>query len=173
MKRRLCFHHYYTNIYGAMDVYWRAASIAYRASRVKIHGTVSVRWLVNPRGNSISGSTYRGVRGRDSGTIVMRISPDVRVKGSIRATALNLANIVGTFAHELRHVHDNQHHIRRVRKPTSDEHGTPSERIAALETEHVLQMLTINPHRRRFDQLTRRLHKNGIRRISRVAIASN
>jgi len=164
VKHRLCFHHYYANIYGAMDVYWRAASIAYRASRVKIHGTVSVRWLVSPHRHTISASTYRSVRGRDSGTIVMRISPDVRAKGSIRATALNLAEIVGAFAHELRHVHDNQHHIRRVRKPTSDEHGTPSERAAMLEAEHVLQMLTINPHRRRFDQLTRRLQKNGIRR---------
>ena len=164
MKHRLCFHHYYANIYGAMDVYWRAASIAYRASRVKIHGTVSVRWFVSPHRHTISASTYRSVRGRDSGTIVMRISPDVRAKGSIRATALNLAEIVGAFAHELRHVHDNQHHIRRVRKPTSDEHGTPSERAAMLEAEHVLQMLTINPHRRRFDQLTRRLQKNGIRR---------
>lgn len=166
VKPRVTFYHIYPRPYAASDIFHRLVSLAYRSTSQKIRprGKVIVDWRVSESRCSIDGSTYRGRRGCNSGYVVMKIPADLKGQW-LSDTANNLAIVVGTFAHELSHVQDNQAKRRRVRKPTTDQHGTPSERDADHEEHRCLRTLaTYEPHRAKFMRLARRLHKKGLRR---------
>lgn len=161
-RRRTVFHHIYSKPYGAFDIYSQVASIAFRAVNANPRGKIVVRWLVSPTRMNVDGCTYRGKRGKDSGCIVMKIPADMHGL-YVSDTAHNLAIVIGTLAHELSHVWDNQKKVRHVCKPTKDLHGTPAERRADYEEHRTLRMLATHPQlRSKFVRLAKRLHKKGL-----------
>lgn len=122
---RVVFHHVYNKPYDAHDIYYKAATLAYRctSARVRPKGKVMIFWRVSHKRTAIDGSTHGKQRGRHSGCVVMKIPADM--KGNrISDTAHNLAILIGTLAHEFSHIQDEQSKRRRVRKPTADLHGT-------------------------------------------------
>lgn len=164
MKRRFVFHHIVPKRYQAYNIFYRIASLAYRATPNRIHptGKVMVRWRVHPSRICIDGITYASQRGKHSGSIVIKIPAKLQGKW-LSDTAHNLAIVVGTVAHELSHVQDWQNRRRTVRKPTSNLHGTPAERDADHAEHHALRLMATHPQlRRKFDRLARKLHKRGI-----------
>ena len=166
MSKRIRFYHVCCKPYDAYDVYYRAATLAYRCTSRRVHpkGKVMIAWKVSPTRASVNGSTYEKKRGRHSGCVVMRIPADLHGY-RLSDTAYNLALIVGTLAHEFSHIQDEQSGRRRVRRPTSDPHGTPAERDADYEEHRCLRMLvTHGKTRAMFTRLAKRLHKKGLKR---------